>query len=314
MSGSASIWPGAQESELESEFEQEFETEGEGEGVLGTIGNVLGGLLGEGETTAESEFEGEGEGILGSIGNVLGGLLGESELEGEFEFEGEFEGEAFSFGSFFKKIAPVLKKVAKVAAPLVGTAILGPAGGALGSLAANALNESEFEGEFETEFEGEAEAVQEIASHPLTEHEALAEMMAEAASQAAGEGEAEAMAGAAVITVLSPRDRRALSQLLPDLLRGTAVLTRILRRHRMTRPAVRAVPTIMRRTVRSLKRHAAAGRPVTRRTAARATAREVRRVLGSPKVMGTSLARNLRTSRVIKRRRRSRRALRAVAG
>ncbi len=45
----------------------------------------------------------------------------------------------------FNKIAPFLKKVAKVAAPMVGTAILGPAGGMLGKLAANALGEGEFE-------------------------------------------------------------------------------------------------------------------------------------------------------------------------
>jgi hypothetical protein len=303
MSATASTWQGIQESELESEFEQEFETEGEGEGFLGGIGNLLGGLLGEGETTAESEFE------------------------TEFESEGEFEGEQF-LGGLFKKIAPILKKVAKVAAPLVGTAILGPAGGALGGLAASALGESEFEselefesenefeaeGEFETEFEGEAEAAHEIASHALTENEALAEMMAEAASQAAGEGEAEAMAGAAAVTVLSPRDRRALSSLLPDLLRGTAVLTRVLRKHRLTRPAVRAVPTIMRRSIRSLKRQAAAGKPLTRRAAARTTAREVRRVLGSTKLAGTSMARNVRTSRAVKRSRGNGRSHRAVSG
>jgi hypothetical protein len=46
--------------ELEEEFhETEFgetgET-GEGEGILGAIGNVLGGLLGEGETDEENEF------------------------------------------------------------------------------------------------------------------------------------------------------------------------------------------------------------------------------------------------------------------
>jgi hypothetical protein len=299
MSGSDTTGLGALESEFESEFEQEFETEGEGEGLFGSIGNVLGGLLGEGESSAESEFE--------------------------TEFEGEFEGEQFSFGGLFKKIAPILKKVAKVAAPMVGTAILGPAGGALGKLAASALGESEFEGEFEfetefenefesegefeSEFEGEAEAENEIANHPMTEHEAMAEMMAEAASQASGEGEAEAMAGAAFITVLSPRDRRALSGLLPDLLRGAAILTRVLRRHRATRPAIRAVPTIMRRSVRSLKRHAAKGRPITRRAAARATAREVRRVLGSPRLVGKSLSRNMRSTRALKRSRGGRRAI-----
>jgi hypothetical protein len=308
MSGASSTWPGVQESELESEFEQELEAEGEG-----FLGDVVGGLLGEGEMMAESEFEGEGE-SEGFLGDVVGGLLGESELEGE-----QF------FGNVFKKIAPFLKKVAKVAAPMVGTAILGPAGGMLGKLAANALGEGEFESEFEfeseleSEFElegegeseGEAEAESEIATHPASEHEALAEMMAEAASSASGEGEAEAMAGAAVVTVLSPRDRRALSALLPDLLRGTAVLTRILRRHPRTRPLVKTVPVIIRRSVRHLKRRAAAGRPITRRAAARTTAREVRRILGSPRLVRASLTRNRRMSRAIRRRRGS---YRRVAG
>ena len=72
-------------------------------------------------------------------------------------------------------------------------------------------------------------------------------MIAEIAAHEHNEGQAEAMIGGAVVTVLSPRDRRALRRLLPDLVRGAAVLTRILRRRRATRSAVRAVPTIMRR-------------------------------------------------------------------
>lgn len=300
--------------ELESEFEQELqETEleaSEQEGVLGSIGSVLGGLLGEGESTGESEFELEGEGEF------------ESELETEFEFEGEMElesGEQFSFGglgNFLKKAAPILKQVARVAAPVVGTAIGGPFGSMLGGLAAKALSEqelemelegageTEMEMELETEQESEQEVAQEIAGHDVAMHEALAEMMAEAASQEIHAGQAEAMAGAAVMTVLSPRDRRALRHLLPHLVSGAAVLTRILRRRRITRPAVRAVPTIMRRTVKSLKRRAAAGRPITRRVAARTAAHQVRRVLGSPRAVGAAVARNVRAGRAMRRRRR----------
>jgi hypothetical protein len=137
-------------------------------------------------------------------------------------------------------------------------------------------------------------------------------MMADAASRASGEGEAEAMAGAAVVTVLSPRDRRALAALLPDLLRGAAALTRILRRNPRTRSLTRAVPGIFRRSVRSLRRRAASGRPITRRAAARTTAREVRRVLGSPRLVRATLQRNRRATRAIKRRRRS--SFRSVVG
>ena len=286
-----------QESELELELEDEFhegELEGEdeagleGEGWLGALGNIAGSLLGESEEELEAEFEFEeegelegedeagleGEGWLGALGNIAGSLLGESEDELEAEDEFEDETEQFSFGSFFKKALPILKNVAKVAAPIVGTAIGGPIGGKLGSMAAGALGEGEyeFEGEDEYEDESESEVANEIASHELTNNEAVAEMMAEAASNEAHEGEAEAMAGASFVTVISPKDRRALRRILPHLTRGTAILTRILRRRRSTRVGVRAVPTIMRRTVKSLKRQAAKGMKITRRRAGRTAA------------------------------------------
>src|SRR5579883_1575861 len=318
------------ESELELELEEEFkegelESEAghlEGEGWLGTIGNVVGSLLGEeeGEAELEEELEGEGEfeeelegelegeaghlegeGWLGAIGNVVGSLLGEEEFEGEYESE-EFFGR---IGKFLRRSAPMLKKIAKVAAPIVGGAILGPAGASIGRLASSALEgESELEGEFESEFESEQEVVHEIAAHPLTHNMAVAEMMAEAASHAEAEGEAEAMVGAAAVTVLSPADRRDLRNLLPHLVRGTAVLTRMLRRRRNTRMLVRAVPTVVRRTIRDLKRQAAKGVPITKRTAARAAARQVRRVIGSPKACTAAVVRNVGVSRAYKRPRR----------
>jgi hypothetical protein len=118
------------------------------------------------------------------------------------------------------------------------------------------------------------------------------------------------MTGAAVMTVISPADRRALRRILPHMVRGTAILTRILRRRRATRPAVRAVPTIIRRTVKTLKRHAAAGKPVTRKTAAKATAHHVRKVLGSPKLCTAAIVRNVKSSRAMGSRSSARRAVR----
>jgi len=150
--------------------------------------------------------------------------------------------------------------------------------------------------EFEQQ-ESSQEAAYEIAHHEVTHHEALAEIMAEAAAQEQNEAQAEAMIGAAVVTVLSPRDRRALRRLIPHLVRGGAVLTRLLRRRRATRPAVRAVPTIMRRTVARLKRQVAAGKPVTRGAAGRAAAVEVRRVLGSPSACAAAIRQNAQSVR-----------------
>ncbi len=312
----ADMHEGELEMELESEFhegETEDESSLEGEGWLGAIGNAVGSLLGEGEEEledensfeSEDEIEGEssleGEGWLGAIGNIAGSLLGEGEDEDENSFESEDEAEQFFGGlkKFLKKVP--WKQIAKVAAPIVGTAIGGPFGTALGGLASKALGEGEYEDEMEIEGEGEQEMVHEIAAHPLTHNEAVAEMMAEAASLEAHEGEAEAMAGAATLTVISPSDRRALRRVLRHLVRGSAVLTRILRRRRSTRPLVRAVPSIMRRTVKDLKRQAARGIPVTRQGAARAAAKQVRRVLSSPKAAAAAITRNVKVSRAYKR-------------
>jgi hypothetical protein len=72
---------------------------------------------------------------------------------------------------------------------------------------------------------------------------------------------------------------------------------------------VRAVPAIIRRTVKDLKRQAAKGKPITRRVAARAAAKQVKKVLSSPKVCTAAVSRNVKVSRAYKRPIRMRRRL-----
>ncbi len=318
------------ENELEQEFEQELhelhEGEGEtaeagleGEGLLG----ALSGLFGEGEGEEEGELE------MQEL-HEFHEFEGEGELAHEFEGEGEFESSEQFFGKRFRKFlskaAPILKRVAKVAAPIVARAIGGPVlGNIVDKVSGTLLKESEiqelgelhefgelgelheaheFEGEMEGEFEaeGEAELVHEIAQHESSSHEFEAEIMAHEAAHEQHEAESEAMAGVAAVTVISPADRRALRRILPHMVRGTAILTRILRRRAVTRPFVRTVPAIVRQTVRRLKRQTAAGRPLTRQLVARTTADQVRRVLGNPRVCATAMTRNLRTTRAAQRR------------
>ena len=64
---------------------------------------------------------------------------------------------------------------------------------------------------------------------------------------------------------------------------------------------VRVVPTIVRRTIRDLKKQAARGVPITRKRAAVTTAKQVRRVLSSPKACTAAIARNVKVSRAYKR-------------
>jgi hypothetical protein len=110
------------------------------------------------------------------------------------------------------------------------------------------------------------------------------------------------MIGAATINTLSPYERRELERVLAHLVRGSAILTKLLRRRRSTRPAVRAVPAIVHSTAKTLVRRSASGRPVTRRAAGRAMATHTRRVLGNPRVCSHAIHRNHRASRTIQRR------------
>jgi hypothetical protein len=311
------------ETELESEFEDEAELESEFEGEEFDLGGVISGLLGEGEGEGEYEEEAEEEGEEFDLGGVISGLLGEGEYEDEAE---EFFG---SIARFVRKNAPLLKKVARIAAPMVGTAFGGPLGGSLASMAVKALGEGEFEleGELEGEFEGESEYEDELedegeefdlggviggllgegefedeAAYSMTEAEAMAEMMAAVAAGANSEAEAEAMIGAATVTVLSARDRAELRRLLPHLVRAACVLTRLLRRDRRARPALRTVPYIVQSTARDLSRRAAAGRPVNRRVAAKVMSRKTRGVLGSPRHTAAAMRRNVRATTALRRR------------
>ncbi|HEX6160006.1 MAG TPA: hypothetical protein VF111_07555 [Thermoanaerobaculia bacterium] len=315
--------------DMEFEWENEFELEGPPQGE-----QFFGGLLGLGE----SEFEGPyGETPLGEF--ELEGPLGETVLQegpygetplGEFELEGplgegpygesplgesplgEYEDEQFfgkivkGLGGLIRRAAPILKQVAKAAAPIVGTAIGGPLGGKIGSMVGSVLREGEYEFESEYESEYESEAEYEVAMEgPLTEQQGLGELMAAVASKAATDTEAEAQIGGAVMISLSQRDRDALRNILPSLTRGAAILTRILRRQPATRIAVRVVPTIVKRTAVSLKKRAAAGEPITKRTAAKAMATQTRRVLATPSICGKAIQRNVRATSAVKQRTRS---------
>lgn len=244
-------------------------------------------LVGEEEFELEDEFE-----------DFLGAGELEDEFEAEWEAEGEWaheDGEEF-FGRIGKGLLSIAKKVpwrsiAKTVAPMVGTAVGGPLGGMLGK-AASSLLEGEYEDEFEFEDEFEGEDEFEVHVTPVP----AAELMAAVASQARTDAEAEAMTGAASLLSISPADRAELRAVLPYLVRGAAVLTRALRGHPRARVAVRTVPTIVQRTSRTLATRAAGGRPITRKTAARAMASQTRRVLGNPRTCVRTIQTNQRAA------------------
>ena len=283
------------------------EDEAEEEGVFGTIGNALGGLLGEGE----DEFAAHELHEVNEFEDELGAqeLHEVHELEEEHEGEWELEGaEAFSLRKFMRRALPGLRQIAKLAAPALGTAFGGPLGGQIGRLVARNL-EGEYEDELEAEDELGAQESHEIAAEyesaahaEISESEAHAELMAAAAAGAASEAEAEALIGAATWAVLSPRERRELRRALPHMVRASAILTRLLRRRRVTSPGVRMLPFIVGQTARQLTAQSArTGRPVTRGQASRVMAANTRRVLSSPRYGTLALQRNVRATRRLQR-------------
>jgi hypothetical protein len=278
------------------------EDEAEEEGIFGALGNALGGLLGEGE--GEDELAAHELHEVHELEDELGSheLHEVHELEDEGEGEWELEGaEAFSLRKFVRRALPGLRQIAKLAAPAIGTAFGGPLGGKIGSLVAQNL-EGELEDELEAEDELESHEIAaeyESAAHAeISESEAHAELMAAAAAGAASEAEAEALIGAATWAVLSPRERRELRRALPHMVRASAILTRLLRRRRVTSPGVRMVPFIVGQTARQLTAQSArTGRPVTRAQASRAMTANTRRVLSSPRYGTLALQRNVRATR-----------------
>jgi hypothetical protein len=80
-----------------------------------------------------------------------------------------------------------------------------------------------------------------------------------------------------------PKISNVVSRVTPQLTRGVSNITRGLFRNPRTRPLVRAVPSIARRTVTSIARQAAAGRPVTPQVAQRTLTQQTRSVLADPR-------------------------------
>ncbi len=113
----------------------------------------------------------------------------------------------------------------------------------------------------------------------------LMEHLGHAAAEAEHEAEAEAFIGALVplAAQLVPRAAPALMRVAPQLIRGTVRLGRTLWRDPQTRRLMRAVPTVVTRTARSVARRTARGRDVTPQWAVRTLARHSDRVLRNPR-------------------------------
>lgn len=245
-----------------------------------------------------------------------------NEMEAEQEAE-QFFGDAWRWltrdGSQQRNLA---LRAARLALPggmgLAGSALgglAGPAGaaalGGLGygggrylasQLPARELEfEGEFEGEFELEgeFEGEFGGQHELSPSRRIYADALMEHLGAAAAEAESEQEAEAFIGALIplAAKLLPMAGKLVSRAVPQLIRGAGQIVRGLRQAPQSRALVRAMPTVVRRTLGQLAQQTRQGRPVTAQQAALTLARNTQRVLSSPQARRAVLQRSLAGNR-----------------
>ena len=149
-----------------------------------------------------------------------------------------------------------------------------------GSQAASWLGGKLPQQEYEAGFAGEFEVnpVRKIYPDAMMEH------LGHAAAEAESEAEAEALAGAMVPLAarIVPASAPVMLRAMPGLVCGVSGVVHRLHRNPATRPLVRTVPAIVRRTAASLAQQAASGAQITPQAAVRTLARQTLRVLGSP--------------------------------
>lgn len=201
-------------------------------------------------------------------------LEAECEGECEAEWEDEFESAGSAGGALLGGAAPSPRLAVAAARSILrpAAALVGPTGQALGT---GPLAEMEWE------FEDEALLNPARRAYPSA---AMAHL-GHAAANARTPAEAEAFLGALVplAAQLVPRIAPAVMRAAPALIRGVSGLGRTLLRSPITRPLLRAAPTIVRGTVANLARQVAQGRPLTAQGAVRTLARQTQRTLATPR-------------------------------
>ena len=298
----------------ENDFEEnDFEELGGHEGDLEEISAYEVGTTGELEDPSdEYEIDEPWQADLEELDDES------DELEFESGFDDELDEEGFfsfikkigrGLGSLVKKgaralgriVGPLFKKLAPIAARIVGGAIGGPAGAAIGGTIAGAvLRESEMETEAGTEAEFEQSEIDfEEAGGDSESYEAMqgyAEIMAGADSERRVNRAFVALARR--IPRMFRRNRR-LQPVIPLVIRASLALAKTFRKNRRTRWAIRAIPLIIRRTLTRLAR----ARRIDRRAVVLAMSRETAWVLANPRRARLSMRRGVS-------RRRPRRAVR----
>jgi hypothetical protein len=166
--------------------------------------------------------------------------------------------------------------------------------------------ESEGEGEWETSPAHYREAFSNGEAAPSA---TLMEHLGHAAAEAESNGEAFAFLAPLLPlalkalplatkalgmgTKLLPKVASTVARSAPKIIRGLNGAAKTLRANPVTRPLIRSLPQVVRRTTADLAKQIASGAPVTPQTAVRTLAKQTAQVIGDPKTALNSIQRSL---------------------
>lgn len=169
--------------------------------------------------------------------------------------------------------------------------------------------ESELESALEAEWEITPQAFQQsFADHEAAPSAALMEHLGHQAAEAESNGEAFAflapllplalkalpLAGKALGSIgakMLPKVAATVAKAAPKLIKGVNAAAKTLRTNPATKPLVRALPQVVRRTTADLARQVAQGKPVNAQTAVRTLAKQTAQVLSDPRAAVQTLQR-----------------------
>jgi hypothetical protein len=183
-----------------------------------------------------------------------------------------------------------LPALGRFAGGQIGGDSSGATGAALGTRAASWLSGLLPQQEYEAEWEAEVNPVRKIYPDAMMEH------LGHAAAETQSEAEAEALAGAMIPLAarVVPGAASTIMRAVPGLVCGLAGVVRTLHRSPTTRPLMRTVPAIVRRTATSIAQQAARGTEVTPQAAVRTLARQTLQMLGTPRHAASAFRRSQR--------------------
>lgn len=225
------------------------------------------------------------------------------------EMAGEWESEVFSRPALqgIRQVARATAPFAQGLAPIVAQTLLGTLSRSRMGTRPPTRNLVPFllqEGEMETEYQeaaffGTRAAEARVSRLDAAHDAALTEVLAAEASHSPSESEAAAFIGAAIpIAVQSARGTRSLRAIMPALITATARLVHLLHQQsrvgqgRAGQRLLRLIPTILRRTIASLRSAARSNLPITSTLARRMMAAHAARVFGNARTVRQAMIRN----------------------